>query len=215
MMAKRTAMSPLWAALGGVMVMSSSTAQAAGNQALVTWDVSAPTCEVTADPVISLGDVNATPIFSPATTKTWLHAGEKSFELTVYDCAGIPSGSSLIPDILVTGDEANIVDDSNRQLFKTGGDSSGMYIVLYKDDPKMGSETGNPHIANNTYLYIPKTPGSKTYFGGGDVLASGTEYKIPLKAAVACGRQVAEGCKNPNARAGTLSASFSFIFAYR
>lgn len=216
-------MIPLWITGFVLMVILNAAAHAANNSTLVTWDVTQPTCEMDGPTTVTLGDsdgnVDVSQIFYPATTATWLHAGEKSFELTVNQCNGaLPSGTNLIPDILVEGTPFDAQGDNLNQweqLFKTGGDSSGVYIVLYKSDQTMGSDTGNKHIANNTYLYIPTTPGAKTYFKSGEYLAPSTDYKIPLMAAVACGRQVATGCRNPNARAGYLYASFTFTFAYR
>lgn len=115
------------------------------------------------------------------------------------------------PSVQVEGKPAPV--GAWLSLFKDDGDSVGLYIILLKAAKTAGSNTADNEVKNLETLWVPD--GSGGYVQKDSPLAPNKSYLIPLTAAVACGPMDANGCKNPNIRAGELSALFTFVFAYR
>lgn len=198
---------PVWAATA---LMMSTTVQAANTKLDVSWEVAQSSCEIDAPTELDLGVVDVTTILSSG----WQSVGQKDLTITINDCnGGYTPGAGSRPSVQVLGQTAQV--GTWQSLFKYDGDSVGLYIILRKAEKPAGSNPADNEVKNGETLWIPATPGAKTYVPAGGVLAPDTDYKITLTAGVTCGPPDATGCKNPNIRAGELGAMFTFVFDYR
>lgn len=210
MMLKTITRSLLWS---GVAIVNTLTGAAQAGSTTVSWTVGAPTCLIDAPALLDLGPVDPTPSVNGA----WIPSGLQNFNLVITGCTTGLQGS-LRPSVVVTGTPATdpllVADKVTKWLFKDSGNSVGFYIVLKKLNQSAGSGNKSYELENNEQLYIPKTSANTSWYGAGDLVpAAGAT--IPLTASVQCGRKNPAGCQNPALRAGSLEASFSFIFAYR
>ena len=146
----------------------------------------APTCQVSAPPVLDFGAVQSSGIRSGDSL-----ANPLPLTVTLSQCAGFV-GAVQKPVVKVSG---------------TGNTSSGDFLFLQPASSqvvnygvRIVNATGD--VVNNTTL-LP-VPLNATNFDGGNV-------SIPLKAALSCGTK----CSDAATKGGTLNASVTFDFAYQ
>lgn len=206
---------PMLAAMaaGALLTLLPAATHAANATTAVSWEVAAASCEISTDPplIIPLGEVDVAPLFASPQT-SWKTVGKTPFKIVINSCnGGISALPNVRPSVKVSGTTPAIPGYSNNFLFKNGGDSSGVYIVLVKQNLTDGSDTGNIEVKNNSWLWVPG-------YGANTVLPSAMQFEIPLTAAVACGNfsVTNEMCKGEaKVRAGDLNASFTLQFEYK
>lgn len=202
-----------WACAGvGLLAMLLPSAQA--GTVKVDWDVTTATCVVDTTPsgTISLADVDVSGLLGTS-APSFKTAGGVPFTVNISGCnGGITNAPGVRPVVKVTGGGGlvTIPGYGNQWLFKSGGDSEGVYIVLVKKNIKDGSDTQNVEVGEGTYLYVPG-------YGTDNVIPAGPPIPINLTAAVACGnpkKGTPAMCQKATTRAGDLRASFAFEFQY-
>lgn len=199
------------AALSLLAVLSTS-AQAV--DVPVTWNVATATCVVSTTPseILALGEVDVSGILG-ASAPSFKTVGGIPFSIDISGCNdGISIGSGVRPSVNVTGAGGPVVTPgyANKWLFKSGGDSEGVYIVLVKGSKSDGSDPNNIEVGDNTWLYVPG-------YGTDSIIPASVTPSIHLTAAVACGNPgqgTPKMCRKETTRAGDLRASFTFAFQY-
>lgn len=164
-----------------------------------TGTIVAGTCDLTAPPTVSLGDVDPSSLIGGH----WKYVNLQPFTLTITNCVGV-GGTNLTPGIQMTGQPSSDpgVEADNKWIFKTAGTAKGFGVALYavSGNPKAGTD----ELPNNDWLKV-------TNYGKGTTLPTGGT-QVNLQAAVACGRPA--WCARKNLSAGTIDASLTFTFKY-
>ncbi|MCW2457374.1 UNVERIFIED_ORG: hypothetical protein M2414_005143 [Rahnella aquatilis] len=193
------------------MIMLTAAAQAASTLP-VDWEVAKTSCEVRTDPAVTvpLGEVNVTALFGGTTS--FAHAGDTKFSIIIESCnGGISALPGVRPTVKVHGDLVTTPGYANKWLFKSGGDSAGLYIVLRKANKGDGDATGDFEVAQDESLYVPG-------YGTNTVVPANKQIPIYLTAAVACGnptKGTPKMCVPATTRAGELNAGFTLTFGYK
>lgn len=146
----------------------------------------APTCQVSAPPVIDFGAVQSSAIRNGESL-----ADPLPLTITLTQCAGFV-GAVQKPGVKVSG--AGNTGSGDFLFLQPAASQAINYGV------RLVTSTGDV-VDNNTLLPVAL---DQTHFDGGRV-------SIPLKAALSCGNK----CSDTATRSGALNASVTFDFAYQ
>lgn len=145
-----------------------------------------PSCDISATPSVNLGNLDVAPILK--NPNGWATVGSGAIDVRITGCQG---ASNKTAGIILSGQLSTDPGvTANSSLFKTGGESKGLGIVL---------SYNNVRLSQGSVVNITPSAGST----------------VRLLAAVSGGEKAWAGTQNQNMRSGTLTASVTFTFGYR
>lgn len=168
------------------LVLAGITCSAQAVDVVFTATFQAPTCQVSAPASLDFGTVLSSDIKQGVSL-----ANPLPLDITLSQCAGF-IGTVQKPGIKITGVGNS---DTGEFLFRQPAGSQSVNYGVRITTADVGI------IANNTFVPAPFTSAN---FDGGSAV-------IPLSVALSCGNK----CNDAATKAGSLTASVTFDFAYQ